>query len=131
MLKHEWYFLVVLKYALALGRRDELGRPTTWGVLSNVIREAGLDADGLLDALMRLDESRVMVLKKTHQDSGRFLTFEYAEFSNKNQFFWGEFALYVTPKGIAYFNELVAKVCAAIPLARTLPPQRPQIGFSP
>jgi len=106
-----------------------LGRATAWGNLGNVIRGAGLDANGRepMDALMQLYERKAIILKKIHYYGLRFFIFEYSEYPAKNEFFWGEFGLFVTHVGSAYFHELEAKVYAAMQAAT--PVKQTKIGF--
>ena len=130
MLKHEWYHFALLRKAVSGHSRSEhLGWPTTWGSLGQVIREAGLDETGRepMDALMQLHGRKMIILRKTHCHGLRFTTFDYDEYADKNKFFWGEFGLFVTHEGSAYFNELEAKAYAAIQ-ARA-PANQTRIGF--
>jgi hypothetical protein len=130
MLKHDWYHFVILRKAVnGHSRCEHLGWATTWGGLGQVIREAGLDETGRdpMDALMQLHERKTIVLRKTHTNGLWFETYDYDEYPDKKKFFWGEFGLYVTSAGSAYFNELEAKAFAAIQNAA--PTKQIKIGF--
>lgn len=130
MLKHEFFHYVILRHALAIDNGFEpLGRPTTWGALGNAVREAGLDANGRdpMDPLMQLSSRKAIILKKIHSDGVRWILFDYADYPRKNEFFWGEFGLFVTPEGAAYFDQLEMKVHAARSAAT--PAKETKIGF--
>jgi hypothetical protein len=130
MLKHEWYHFAILRKAVnGCSHCEHLGWPTTLGGLGQVIREAGLDGTGKepMDALMQLHGRKLIVLKKTHTNTNYFMTYDYDEYPDKGKFFWGEFGLDVTPEGSAYFNELEAKVYAAMQAAA--PVKQTKIGF--
>ena len=130
MFKHEWYQFVILRKALsANSRSDLLGWPMTLGSLGQAIRDAGLDETGRepMDALIQLHGRKLIVLKKTHAHGLGYTTFDYDEYPDKNRFFWGDFGVYVTSEGSAYFNELEANAHAAVQV--TAPSRETKIGF--
>jgi hypothetical protein len=130
MLKHEWYHFAILRRAVSGHRQSEhLGWTTTLGSLGQLIREAGLDETGRdpMDALMQLHGRKAVVLRKIQSDRLSFTTYDYEEYPEQNKFFWGEFGLYVTPEGSAYFNELEAKAYAEMQPAT--PQGQNKIGF--
>lgn len=130
MLRHEWYQFVILRRAVSgHSHCEHLGWPTTLGGLGQIVREAGLEECGRepMDALMQLHGRKLIVLRKTHTNGLRFVTYDYDEYPDKNRFFWGEFGVYVTHEGSAYFNELEGQVHAAIQVAA--PIRATKIGF--
>jgi hypothetical protein len=80
-----------------------------------------------MDALMQLHGQKAIILRKTHSHGLSFTTFDYDKYPDENKFFWGEFGLYVTHEGSAYFNELEAKAYAAMQAAA--PAEETKIGF--
>ena len=128
MLEHEWYHFAILRKAVNSNHYDHLGWPTTWGSLGQAIRETGLNetARGPMDALMWMQGRKLIILKKTYSHGLGFTTYDYDEHPDKRSFFWGEFGIYVTPEGSAYFNELEAKARASM---HVLPPKQNEIGF--
>ncbi len=128
MFKHEWYRFVILRHAKnGHVTCERLGWPTTWGTLGQFIRQAGLDDSGRepMDALMWLQERKLIALKKTFSARNGYLTYDYDEY-DKQKFFWGDFSIYVTSEGSAYFNELETKAYAAMQAA---PTRQNNIGF--
>jgi hypothetical protein len=79
-----------------------------------------------MDALMWLQERKLIALKKTFSAGNGFLTYDYDEY-DKQKFFWGDFSIYVTSEGSAYFNELETKAYAAMQAAT--PTKQNNIGF--
>lgn len=130
MLKHEWYHLLILRFALEVLELDGIGgRSTTWGALTNFIRATGLAEDGVKAALLLLNERSLMGLKKVEGQHGRlgYLVFDCADYLRSNEFFWGHFRLCVTAEGAAYLNELEAK--AHMMVQATVVTRPRQIGF--
>ena len=130
MFKHEWYRFVILRHAKnGHVTCERLGWPTTWGTLGQFIRQSGLDESGResMDALMWLQERKLIALKKTFPNGNGYLTYDYDEY-DKLRFFWGDFSIYVTSEGSAYFNELETKAYAAMQAASP-PSKQNSIGF--
>jgi len=85
-----------------------------------------------MDALMLLSTNRKIVLKKIHASnySLQYVVYDYTEYPQRDRFFWGQFNIWVTPEGAAYFEELEGKAQAMMQAAGSCGPARPKpIGF--
>lgn len=131
MLKHEFEHYLILREALKVRNGDErLGWTTSMPNLASLFSRAGLDGAGRApkDALLLMRSQRKIRLQCIYTHGLRYEIWDYFEYTDEREFFSSSFSIVVTPEGVAYFNELEAKL-QTLSTQAEVPDKAKEIGF--